>query len=309
MIKMDKKRIWATVGGAAVAVALAGGAFYMANQSKTPATNTITAQSSQEVGQSTGQYQVETREISYESNGNRIYGVARIPQGAGRMPTVVFAHGFGGNHDQELTIQETLAANGIAVYAIDFAGGTGYSPGQSEGEMTDMSVLTEQADLEGALATVREQDFADINNIFLIGASQGGVVSTLTALANSADIQGLALLYPAFSLFDDARQRFGSENAIPDTYNLMGLTVGRRYFEEAWNIDIFDEMSNFDKPVTIFHGTADDIVPYSYAERASQTFPDASLTTVENAGHGFSNSEQSQIASQLVDFINTNKKN
>lgn len=251
---------------------------------------------------------METREISYESNGNHIYGVARIPQEAGRVPTVVFAHGFGGNHDQEMTLQETLASNGIAVYTIDFAGGTGYSPGQSEGDMTDMSVLTEQSDLEGALATVREQDFVDSNNIFLVGASQGGFVSTLTALANSNQVQGLALLYPAFSLVDDAHERFGSEASIPETYNLMGLTVGSRYFEDAWNIDIFDEVTNFYKPVTIFHGTSDNIVPYTYAERASQAFPDATLTTVENGGHGFSSSEQSQIAEQLISFVNQNRQ-
>lgn len=234
--------------------------------------------------------------------------MARIPQGAGRVPTVVFAHGFGGNHDQELTLQETLAANGIAVYAIDFAGGTGYSPGQSEGDMMDMSVLTEQSDLEGALATVQARDFVDPNNIFLLGASQGGVVSTLTALAETDQFQGLMLLYPAFSLFDDAHERFGSESAIPNTYNLMGLTVGRRYFEDAWNIDIFREMAELNKPVTIYHGTADDIVPYRYAERARRSFPDASLTTVENGGHGFSGSEQEQIAGQLVDFVGKHKK-
>lgn len=306
MTRLNKKRIWTTIGGAAVAVALAGGAFYMANQSNTPATNTITSQSSRGSSQTSGQYQVETREISYESNGNRIYGMARVPQGAGRVPTVVFAHGFGASHEQELTIQETLASHGIAVYAIDFAGGTS-GGSQSEGAMTDMSVLTEQADLEGALATIREQDFADINNVFLMGASQGGVVSTLTALAESDQVRGLALLYPAFSLFDDSHRRFSSEDAIPETYNLMGLTVGRRYFEDAWNIDIFDEMRNFHKPVTIFHGTSDNIVPYSYAERASQTFPDATLTIVENGGHGFSTSEQEQIAAQLITFVNDNK--
>lgn len=116
------------------------------------------------------------------------------------------------------------------------------------------------------------------------------------------------LLYPAFSLFDNSHQWFGSENAIPDTYNLMGLTVGCRYFEDAWSIDIFREMAELNKPVTIYHGTADDIVPYRYANRASQAFPNATLTTIENGGHGFNSSEQEQIAGQLVDFVQGHRK-
>lgn len=186
-MRKNKKWLWAALAGVGIAFGLAAGMAYMQGQGSRPASPRISVQTSSSTSKR-GRYQVETREINYESNGNRIYGIARIPQGAGRVPTVVFAHGFGGNHDQELTIQETLVSNGIAVYAIDFAGGTGYSGGRSEGQMTDMSVLTEQADLEGALATVREQDFADSKNIFLLGASQGGVVSTLTALAASYQI-------------------------------------------------------------------------------------------------------------------------
>lgn len=60
--------------------------------------------------------------------------------------------------------------------------------------------------------------------------------------------------------------------------------------------------------MTIFHGTSDDIVPYSYAERASQAFPDATLTTVENGGHGFNNSEQGQIAEQLISFVRNHQR-
>ncbi|VUX02872.1 fermentation/respiration switch protein [Streptococcus constellatus] len=308
MKKLKQKRIWTVIAGGVVAIAIAGGTYLYASQGDRSASNIITAQSSQGNSQINRQYQVETREIFYESNGNRIFGLARIPQGAGRVPTVIFAHGFGANHDQEELIQKSLASNGIAVYTIDFAGGTGDN-GRSEGEMINMSVLTEQQNLQEALKIMKKQSFVDTNNIFLLGASQGGVVSSLTAVANSNQVRGVALLYPAFSLFDDAHERFRSESAIPNTYNLMGLTVGRRYFEDIWNIEIFNAISKYKGPVTIFHGTDDNIVPYSYAERASRTFPHATLTTVENAGHGFSASEQSQIANQLVDFVNNHKNN
>ncbi|BAQ24450.1 alpha/beta hydrolase family protein [Streptococcus troglodytae] len=311
MKKLSKKGLWTVIGGVSLAAALAGGTYYYVSQQGRSAGDTISSsaisQSNQGGSQVSGQYQVETREISYESNGNRIYGVARIPKKAGRVPTVLFAHGFGGNHEQESTLQQRLAKSGIAVYAIDFAGGTGYSPGQSEGEMTDMSVLTEQKDLEGALKTMHKQSFVDTSNIFLLGASQGGVVSSLTAVANSSHIRGLALLYPAFSLIDDAHKRFDNEDAIPDTYNLMGLTVGRRYFADVWNMTIFNEISKYKGPVSIFHGTADDLVPMSYEERASRTFPHATLTRIEGGGHGFSTAIQKKIAPRIIRFVKDNR--
>ena len=250
--------------------------------------------------QDSERYTVQTREISYESNGHRIYGVARIPDTGDRVPTVIFSHGFGANHDQESTFQERLAASGVAVYAIDFSGG---GSGQSEGQMLEMSVMTEKADLEGALGVIQNQNFVDKDNVFLVGASQGGVVSTLTALDHQDQIRGLILLYPAFSLFDDAHSRFDSQASIPNTSSLFGLTVGRNYFADIWDVDIFERMTDYQGPVTIFHGDRDDIVPYSYAERASQTFPQAELTRIEGAGHGFSSSEQESIVRAVQTFI------
>ncbi|AXQ78476.1 alpha/beta fold hydrolase [Streptococcus chenjunshii] len=253
------------------------------------------------------QYQFTSRDISFESDGHTIYGRALIPQTNKPAVTVVFSHGFGGNHEQELTLQEYLASSGIAVYAFDFAGGSGYSPGQSEGEMTDMSVLTEVQNLEDALAVIRNQEFADSDNIFLLGASQGGVVSSITAAENPKMVKGLFLLYPAFSLFDDAHDRFESAEAIPETYNLMGLTVGSRYFTDIWDYDIYDKIGQYGGDVGIFHGTDDDLVPMSYAERAGDTFPHAVLTQLKGEGHGFSDSAQEKIAADIINAVNNNQ--
>ena len=42
----------------------------------------------------------------------------------------------------------------------------------------------------------------DEENIFLMGTSQGGAVSAITAAANKEEIKGAILLYPAFVLVD-----------------------------------------------------------------------------------------------------------
>lgn len=48
-----------------------------------------------------------------------------------------------------------------------------------------MSVFTEQDDLNAVLNNMLSQNFVDKNNLFLLGASQGGVVSTLVAAENN----------------------------------------------------------------------------------------------------------------------------
>ena len=55
------------------------------------------------------------------------------------------------------------------------------------------------------------------------------IVNVLKILV-MAEGAGLYLLYPTFSLFDDARVRFSAKDNIPETINLMGITVGRKYF-------------------------------------------------------------------------------
>lgn len=266
----------------------------------TPSADSATNESPTPSGDS--QYSFTQVDIPFESENNAIYGRALVPDAEGPVPTVVFSHGFGGNHEQEETIQEHLAQSGIAVYSFDFAGGTGYEPGQSEGEMTDMSVLTEEQNLEDALNTIQEQEFADPENIYLMGASQGGVVTTLAAEKRPDDIKGVYLLYPAFSLFDDARDRFPSENDIPSTFNLMGLTVGSRYFLDVYNTDIYTHMT-YSGPVEIYHGDADTLVDISNSERAETTFPQANLTVVQGGAHGFSRSDQELIAPRIASSI------
>lgn len=248
-------------------------------------------------------YTVTTEQLGFESAGNHIYGEIKRPNTQG--PAVaIMSHGFGGNHAQESHshMQDLLAQHGVVVYSYDFAGGSGFKPGQSEGSMTDMSVMTEVQNLRDALTLVQGLDYVDANRTYLIGASQGGVVTTLVADENPTGVRGIALLYPALSLFDDAHERFPNREDITDTTDLMGLTVGRKYFEDIYDVNIYDHMS-FGGEVLIFHGTADDIVPISYSQRASTTFAHADLTTLDGEGHGFTEPAQETVADGILSII------
>lgn len=96
---------------------------------------------------------------------------------------------------------------------------------KSDGSTLDMSVFTEQKDLEAVIDLMQAQDYVDQKNLFLMGTSQGGAVSAITASEHPDEIRGLILLYPAFLVGDWARKLFKNKDDIPDTYFHMWMDV------------------------------------------------------------------------------------
>lgn len=253
-------------------------------------------------------YEYMTEELYAERDGNNIYGVMYIPQNAGeRMPAVIFSHGFGGNYQVGTQYAEALAAKGYAVYCFDFCGG---SPGsRSDGSTLEMSIFTEQADLEAVIAMLQGLNYVDSDNLFLMGTSQGGAVSAITAAANKEEIKGAILLYPAFCLVDQTKERFDSVEDIPDTYFSLWMTVGRAYAENLLDYDIYEVIQNYDKDVLLIHGDADSIVPLSYSERAVEVYESARLEVLPGAGHGFYGSDAEEAITWMLEYLETHKQN
>lgn len=252
-------------------------------------------------------YEYETQELYAQRHENQIYGLLYIPKDAGeKMPAVIFSHGFGGNHQVGAQYAEALAQKGYVVYCFDFCGG---GPGsRSDGSTLEMSVFTEQADLEAVIRMMQEQAFVDNNNIFLMGTSMGGAVSALTAAAHEEEIQGAILLYPAFVMVDDAKDRFESVEDIPDSFHHMWMTVGRVFAEDLLDYDIYGAISAYKKDVLLIHGDADGIVPLSYSEKAVEAYDSTRLEVLPGAGHGFSGEDARQAIDWILEYLEKHKK-
>ena len=136
--------------------------------------------------------------------------------------------------------------------------------------------------------------------------SQGGLVAALLAASRPEDVRGLALLYPALVIPDDARERYADESDIPETSQMFGTPVGRVYFTDILQMDVYDEIGNFDKNVLIVHGSNDSIVPISYSERAVEVYPSAELIVMDGAGHGFYGVDRDNAAMDIVEFLQQN---
>ncbi|MGN0256458.1 MAG: cyclophilin-like fold protein [Chordicoccus sp.] len=240
-------------------------------------------------------------ELNIPKDGNTIYGELYLPDESSDLPLVILSHGFGDTHRDMEDYAEAFAENGIAAFVFDFEGGGMGS--RSDGSMTEMSVLTEAADLDAVIDYFQDYDGIDTSHIFLLGASQGGFVSTYVAGERPQDIAGLVVLYPAYVLQDDSRERNPDPENGPDTSSIMGMTVGKIYDIDAQSFDIYDSMAAYSGKVLIIHGTADSIAPISYSERAVDTFPNAELFTIEGVGHGFYGDAEQTAAEQAFMFM------
>lgn len=247
-------------------------------------------------------YMVRTQELSCENAGKHIYGVMYLPDGkTGKLPTVIFSHGYGGTNASGASYARALAEHGYACYCFDFCGGSRAS--RSDGKTTEMSIFTEQSDLESVITAIRQLDYVDKDNLFLLGESQGGMVSAMAAASCRDEIKGLMLIYPALCIADDACRRFASLDEVPAAVSMMGMTIGRAYYERLFDFDTFSVIAPYSKDVLIVHGDRDSIVPISYSEHAAQVYPSAKLEIISGAGHGFNGDALERSINLILDYL------
>ena len=242
------------------------------------------------------------KEYDFDSNGKDIYARTFVPDASGRVPLVIFSHGLGANVEHEEEVQKTLAKAGIAVFSFEFAGGSSSSAPMSEGLTTEMSVLTEVQNLKDAIRIASGLEYADPQKIYLMGSSQGGLVTALTA-EEVTNIAGLFLFYPAFSLPEDIRSSFPKLDEVPETFNLLGTKIGKKYITDIYDMDAYANLEKLGMPVHIYHGKDDNIVPITASQKVMKRLKDARLTTLEDTGHALTPEQQAQIGFEIADEI------
>ena len=233
------------------------------------------------------------------------------------MPAVIVSHGFMANQKTVKHYAEFLAGLGFAAFTFDFAGGCVLG-GKSDGKTDEMSVLTEADDLCAALDHVRQLSYVDRSKVFLMGCSQGGLVSALVAAKRASEVAGLVLFYPALCIPDDARRgkmmfaRFDPNN-VPAHFWCGPMKLGRCYAKDAMCLDPFKDIEPYTGPVLIVHGTKDKIVDARYAEEAYRRYDecrdasnDVELVMIDGGGHGFVGRYDKEALGVLEVFIREN---
>lgn len=178
-----------------------------------------------------------------KDNGKTLRGILFRPDQQDRpCPTVIFSHGFGSNYRELMHHGPGFAENGIICVFFDFCGGGEES--LSVGTMHEMTVLTEAEDLYDIMKDATGRSYVNEKELYLMGESQGGLVSAIVAGRRQEDIQGLILWYAAFEIPDDAKERL--EKGITDVF---GLELSADYDRDAKDIDVTKLQKAFEKPV------------------------------------------------------------
>lgn len=223
----------------------------------------------------------------------KLYGLVALPDLAddGKCPMVILCHGFKGNLNYPLwpMIIPILNAHGIGTLRFDFNGS-----GKSEGEFENMTVPNEIDDLLNVISWVRQQPYTE--NISLVGHSQGGVVAGMAAgECGKEQIECLVLLSAAAVLRDDAL-RGNTQGTKYDPWHLdkpwyllaETFKLGRQYIQTAMNLPIYETTAKYSGPSFILNGMADQVVPYTYAQRYHDVLKDSQLMIVPGENHRWS---------------------
>ncbi len=242
------------------------------------------------------EYKSGVSEFSVEHHGRTVNGDVYIPDTEFFSSLVIFSHGYNGCKDDFKPTAEYLMNHGIASITFTFCGSGARD--QSGFPTTDMTLFTEREDLYAVI------DYANrINHfrgdLFLFGGSQGGMVSALAAEERVTRIAGLIMLYPALCIPDYWNNAFPNEEEIPETYPVMGVTLGKKFFTSVRTLDVYEKMHEFTKPVLLMHGENDDLVPVGYSERAAASYPHAKFIKY-SGGHGDTPPNMNDL---VLDFV------
>ena len=255
--------------------------------------------------------------VSWCKNGElNIYGMFYYPEDFDETqtyPTVIMSHGLGSRAQMMERAQWPQAAlkEGYVVYAFDFCGGGRNS--NSDRSFYEMSVLTEVSDLNAVMDFVESKPYVDKDNLFLLGQSQGGFVSALTAAGRPDEVKAMVLIYPAFCLVHDLHEFIPDISEVTgDTVETAMGTLGAIYALDAYNINVMEEIAAYKGDVLIIHGLEDKTVPYTYSlEAISTAYSEAAselvLITGKKSTHGFEmiyDEGREYALSVGVDFLN-----
>jgi len=191
-----------------------------------------------------------------------IWGDLAFPPGrVERSPAVVLVHGSGGVGSREGRWSEDLRQAGAAIFLLDSFTGRGIAA--TVEDQSQLSSLAMVGDAYRALELLATHPRIDPGRIAVMGFSKGGAVALYAALKRFQRLHG------------PTGPRFAHHIAFypPCYYTYVG------------------DLAVSDRPIRLFHGTADDLAPIepcrAYVERLRRAGADAQIIEYAGAHHGF----------------------
>ena len=227
------------------------------------------------------------KEFYIDCDGVKLHAKLDMPEGAEKCPLCILIHGFTGHMEEDhiIAAQEAMNEAGVAVLRAEM-----YGHGGSDGEFRKHTLYKW---VTNALAVVRYAKSLDfVTDLYISGHSQGGLLTMLIGGMCPDEFKAILPLSPAWMIPEIAREGnlLGIDFDplhIPEMLYKEDLELSGDYIRVVQTIHVEDEIARYGGPVLIVHGDADDVVPYSYAEKANELYKNATLVPVHGADHCF----------------------
>jgi pimeloyl-ACP methyl ester carboxylesterase len=177
---------------------------------------------------------------------------------------LVYVHGFRSVRygEKAQALEEACARRGWTFATFDFR-----AHGQSSGQMKDLRPSQLLQDLNAIHDFLSERGVLQIG---LVGSSMGGWVAAWFALRHPGKVIATTLIAPGFhfltarweKLNDEQRQAWKSEGILRIRNDWVDVDLGYGLVEEAPQYPPQELIDHLHTPTLIFHGMADEIVPY-----------------------------------------------
>ncbi|MCI7190040.1 MAG: alpha/beta hydrolase, partial [Lachnospiraceae bacterium] len=259
---------------------------------------------------------IESQLFTCKRDGLLIRGAQYLPSNFREeksYPAVIISHGFTGIYTDVDDFCRDFARMGYVAFGFSFCGGSRFDAAadlKSEGETTDMTILTEVADLLAVKEYVQNLPYTDNSNLVLVGFSQGGFVSGLAAAKCGDEIRKLIMVFPALCIPDHARRgclggaNYDADN-VPEEIDCGNIVLGKIFHDTVVGMDPYLELSAYKGPVLILQGLEDQIVDYSYAIRAQANYEKGQchLQLIRLMGHGYDSEQQKSLVASMRQFL------
>lgn len=228
--------------------------------------------------------------------GLTLRGMLHIPDnGKNKHPFVAMYHGFTGSNTEAsfmfVQLSRELEKAGIGSIRFDFSGS-----GNSDGVFEDMTLTSEANEAKCIFEYMSQLEFVDRDNLFMLGMSMGGLVTSITA-GELSNVKAVVLWAPAGNMADLA-ETFSKDAPVDENgrADMGGVLLNTNFISDIRSRDIFSLASKYKGDLLIIHGTKDTTVPiqtsYKYLEAYGGR---ARLVEVDGADHCFGRVEWRRV--------------
>lgn len=245
------------------------------------------------------------KDITIKRDGLKLAAKISIPNSE-TYDVAILAYGFVGMMDPKVNdllpvLAQKLQDKGLATVRFDFNG-----HGLSEGPLNNMSIYNELEDYHAVLEYVFKH-FNGLKHLFLIGHSQGAVLSSMMAGFYADKVDKLVIMSPAATLVDDAK--LGTcmginydPNHIPSKINFKDFKLNGWYFRTAKFINIYQVAEAYCGPVLDLHGEKDQIVNNYASKHYEAVLNNCEFHLIPGSDHGL-HQNRKEVYKRVVDFL------